>query len=715
MMGTKCLAVVGVLALGLVARAEVTLLYANDFGSDAKVAEKDAGNAVSCASGTYLNLAGWSDAYWQKVLSVRKSGEISVDVVCLPNWQNPGTVLSLNETCLVACNNASVTLGTGDAAIEHAVNVGNQSVSRRMTVTVNPTTGEGTVSYVHLTDATHADNCSAVFTMPAITDGKLLVKFGIVGNTWKVDSLSVTQDISEPEEDPEIEDGAGITRQTDGSIVLDLLARNGGKTGGLLDSVYEDIATSSYDEATGIETLSRGDAWDLTASPASVDDGAIDLIFTRMVQGKWSGPALNAGALPIKLKELGTVTMPYRYAGAKLVGQKMRLIAYTQSKTFTVESTDGIVSSEADWQSAVFDFDSLFADNAAEFKAASEETLTGLRFYFYGTKVQVVDKTNFPATLCGYWDGINFDVGKPFTIGRFAFSGVPVGFTARFDSKGGASVAPVVSDEGGKMTLPACTREGYTFLGWNDRAVTYAAGAEVTLGMNTTFYAVWQATRTEAGLATDGRETKVDYIRAQGNALGMLDDVYRNIYTGTYDAAAVKFAIERSGSYRVSAGLAEYDGHSDILLMKGEVYNGGWNGPALVLPGLDLSIRKANQLTITYCYTYPYGNDALSGTQPTLYFQVGETWYRTTSATATVKDQWATWTFDLRAAMGEDYAAHKKDALGKMRFYPYPVNQDVGSSAWSDNYSFQVNAMIYMKPFVFTDDPSLHGMTIVIH
>ena len=64
-------------------------------------------------------------------------------------------------------------------------------------------------------------------------------------------------------------------------------------------------------------------------------------------------------------------------------------------------------------------------------------------------------------------------------------------YTAKFYSNN-ALVATVVSDETGKITIPAApSNSGYIFLGWRSGDATYKAGEVVTISADTTFVAVW--------------------------------------------------------------------------------------------------------------------------------------------------------------------------------------------------------------------------------
>ena len=64
-------------------------------------------------------------------------------------------------------------------------------------------------------------------------------------------------------------------------------------------------------------------------------------------------------------------------------------------------------------------------------------------------------------------------------------------YTAKFYSNN-ALVATVVSDETGKITIPAApSNSGYIFLGWRSGDATYKAGDVITVNSDMTFVAVW--------------------------------------------------------------------------------------------------------------------------------------------------------------------------------------------------------------------------------
>lgn len=70
-------------------------------------------------------------------------------------------------------------------------------------------------------------------------------------------------------------------------------------------------------------------------------------------------------------------------------------------------------------------------------------------------------------------------------------------FTVSFTLDGGTFVPnedftdEIVEIEAGTYTLPSATKSGFTFVGWNDGATTYASGAEYTVSGNVTFTAQW--------------------------------------------------------------------------------------------------------------------------------------------------------------------------------------------------------------------------------
>lgn len=677
--------------LGLM--ADTSTIYSNGFDDANAVADCDRSKDVSFDDlNSMMSVNGWS-GYWEKTVSLVGNGEVTVTFTCVPNWQNTGSqVLQLNGKSVLRAANASVTLG--DDASPHAASVGgnNVSITRKVTAVIDPRTGNATIKYDHPIDPNNADHFSTTCNIGTLS-GSLFIRFGVVNNGWRVDNLLVEQ----------ANENAGITRNEDGSIALDIITRNGGKTGGLLDSPYENILTSAYDASSGIETLTRTEGYDLNATS---ENGAVKLWFTSAVRSKWSGPGLKTGGLPILLKEINTVKIPYLYNGTKLVGQKMRLIAYVGSKHFTVESDETIVASESEWQTATFDFAPAFAAVPADFTACADSPLSELRFYFYGTQTQVMN-----SIFCGFWAGIDFEKNVPFLVGNYLFSGVQKFFTATFQSNGGTEVEPITSDADGHVTLPDVSREGYTLRGWNDRQSLYQPGDVVTLQMDTTFYAVWNANSPAAGITRHGRRTVVNYAAALGSTYGMLRDVYRdNATAGSYDAATGKYFLERSGTYKLSLAPDAAEGRPDLLKVTGESGSGGWNGPSVELPSVGLSVNLANKLS----FEYYYPSNVMVGNVPTLYFQIGEKWYRVAADAGIVKEAWTTLTFDLRSALGGDYRTLKKQTLGAMRLYLYNVDVFESSFAYSTGYNFNGGTWMQLSPFTFEADPSAVGFSISI-
>ncbi len=68
-------------------------------------------------------------------------------------------------------------------------------------------------------------------------------------------------------------------------------------------------------------------------------------------------------------------------------------------------------------------------------------------------------------------------------------------YTVTFDVNGGNAVATLVAEENTTVNLPAATRTGYTFDGWDTNADGAADSNSVTLTSNMTAKALWTVNR----------------------------------------------------------------------------------------------------------------------------------------------------------------------------------------------------------------------------
>lgn len=70
---------------------------------------------------------------------------------------------------------------------------------------------------------------------------------------------------------------------------------------------------------------------------------------------------------------------------------------------------------------------------------------------------------------------------------------VVVTYTVTFDANGGAAVASITADENTTVNLPATTRAGYTFAGWDTNGDNTADASSFTITANVTAKALWTA------------------------------------------------------------------------------------------------------------------------------------------------------------------------------------------------------------------------------
>ena len=126
----------------------------------------------------------------------------------------------------------------------------------------------------------------------------------------------------------------------------------------------------------------------------------------------------------------------------------------------------------------------------------------------------------------------------------------------------------VTKDETFTLCNITPTKEGYTFAGWSDGTKTYAAGAEVTVIDNTTFYASWKAetiTITWNLNYTDCPEAaKTTYIY-NGEEIEMPEDPIRTGYkfTGWFTDSSAGTQITEVGETNKPSSDVTYYAHWD--------------------------------------------------------------------------------------------------------------------------------------------------------
>ncbi len=165
----------------------------------------------------------------------------------------------------------------------------------------------------------------------------------------------------------------------------------------------------------------------------------------------------------------------------------------------------------------------------------------------------------------------------------------PSSYDVDFDTQGGSAVSSMEGvTAGGNISLPAApTKTGYSFAGWNVNADgsgdELAAGAQVAVNANATYYAIWTANTTALTIggapytATYGEKLEgVEPVAGEG--------VFQGFFTAEVDGVKV---IDEYGAL-----IANVDGYTDA--------EGNWIYCANESNALTLYAQYSNECVITF-------------------------------------------------------------------------------------------------------------------
>ena len=167
------------------------VLYENDFSNPSNTADSN-GSSVSISGGV-LSMQNWGNNSWTKNISLNNSsGDITITFILQPNLQKTYDMLAINDQVVMSATSGGIVINGVTYSANKGYNL--SSIVRLATVTVNPSTGNITVTYSHPTDHTIAEYISESFKISSFSGSmKLTIGSSSAGNGWTVDDLSVTQ------------------------------------------------------------------------------------------------------------------------------------------------------------------------------------------------------------------------------------------------------------------------------------------------------------------------------------------------------------------------------------------------------------------------------------------------------------------------------------------------------------------------------------------
>ena len=204
-------------------------------------------------------------------------------------------------------------------------------------------------------------------------------------------------------------------------------------------------------------------------------------------------------------------------------------------------------------------------------------------------------------------------------------------YTITFDTNGGSEIAPITQDYGTAITVPADpTREGYTFMGWDQEIPTTMPAENITLKArwkdiekptgeikisgnswkaflnNITFGLFFKDTQTVTITAADnsGKTVTVEYLLSDKELTkAELDGM-------TFTAYTAPFGIDPDNEYIIYVRLTDKAGNTDYICSDGIVLD----GTSPVITGIENGKTYCEAQTVTVDEKY-VGTVTVNGTE----------------------------------------------------------------------------------------------------
>ena len=247
-------------------------------------------------------------------------------------------------------------------------------------------------------------------------------------------------------------------------------------------SYGQEIEAPDYKAETG-ENFS---GWNI---PEGTTMGTKDIVFdatSEMFEYKLSyryNNAPNGAELPAEVKGLNynspvEVEAADEIDGYEFDGWYYGNDSYKAGETFTMPNSDAVLVGSYTAKEYTVTYETGFDDITIDpVKTATDAAVA----------LPELSKDGY--TFLGWeYDGVTYGIGKTFnmpakdiTVEAIWETNAPETYTLSFNENGGSEVADQQLEEGATIYLPATSKDGYEFLGWEYDGKTYKAGEEFTM------------------------------------------------------------------------------------------------------------------------------------------------------------------------------------------------------------------------------------------
>lgn len=459
-----------------------------------------------------------------------------------------------------------------------------------------------------------------------------------------------------------------------GTKTIDWVTLNGGSP----ESIFgEGSSFGVYEDGAAVYTGSR------IETTLTVVDGDLKLLIRSSNNSGWHGACFNfTNECGVALCEAQQITVPYRYnnnGGANEVGHHFRLIIGVGNKYFGVLSEETVVKGE--WSTLTFNFAEAFAAYPSVYAAIKDSPISIMRLYPYNTESGITTSATVSSK-----GAQRFSANDEVYVGTFTCSWTEVtGYTASFDSNGGAPVSDIETDTTGEFVFPAATREGFVFAGWYNDGYRFESGSNGLLTMDMEYVAAWKNANPASGLIPTSHpyRRELDIIAAAGS---LCDSLYGSDIFYYPDTDTCK-CIRPGGIYEVDAEPVTSGGATNVLL-SGKLGTAGNNAPRLVLPIVGVTVSDVCKMNVRYRTT----SNSLTNETMVLYYKAGNTWHHVDSAEAmqlSQNDELRVLHFNLADALGEAaYEQIKDSQIVTWHLYPYTLTVYGNDGGYRSNIPF---------------------------
>ncbi|MBE6574050.1 MAG: hypothetical protein E7652_06630 [Ruminococcaceae bacterium] len=140
----------------------------------------------------------------------------------------------------------------------------------------------------------------------------------------------------------------------------------------------------------------------------------------------------------------------------------------------------------------------------------------GIAGYYWGTSSNYISNT-YISTSSSSASKVVTSEGSYYLTVKDKNGNVSVTYKINFSkitlNGNGASVSPsyIIAETGSGVTLPGCTRNGYTFMGWNTSSTAENGLVYITVSGNATYYGIWKSNVVPVSMQITRNPNKIDY------------------------------------------------------------------------------------------------------------------------------------------------------------------------------------------------------------